>query len=163
MVATHLPNKSAGFSVLEIMMATSVMVVGLLAVASATTTTQMMRKRTIDEDKIFRGMIARLETCRGELFRDTDFQDDVSEQIAADGTYEGAFILDLDGDGEQDVSASAGDSDTPVFAVTIRAPDPPGDPNVLLEVTVNASWYGVGGIRTRTVQGLVGNRTGFGD
>lgn len=144
------------------MMATSVMVIGLLAVASATTTTQMMRKRTIDEDKVFRGMVARLETCRGELFRDTDFQDEVSDQVAVDGTYQGQFLLDLDGDGEQDVSASPGDSDTPVFAVTITAPDPPGNPNVLLEVTVTATWYGVGGMRTRTIQGLVGNRTGYG-
>lgn len=155
-------SKVRGFSVLEVMMATTVMVIGLLAVASATTTTQMMRKRTIDEDKVFRGMTARLETCRGELFRDTDFQDAVTAQLAADGEYEGEFSLDLNGDGEQDVSAAAGDSDTPIFTVTITAPDPPNDPNVLLQVTVQANWFGVGGARTRTVSGLVGNRTGFG-
>ena len=39
-------RRAAGFSVVEAMVATSVMVIGLLAIASATTSTQLLRKRS---------------------------------------------------------------------------------------------------------------------
>jgi Prokaryotic N-terminal methylation motif len=160
-IVMHQPHRNTGFSVVEVMVATTILVVGLLAVASSTITTQMIRKRSLDEDTVFRGMTACLEQCRGDLYRDTEFHDAVQAALAGGDEYQGNFILDLNGDGEQDVSQTAGDQDTPVLTVNVVAAEPTDDPNVLVEVTISATWYGVGGQRTRTIRGFVANRTGY--
>ena len=74
----------------------------------------------------------------------------------------GVRQLDADGDGTQDVSFAAGDKATPIMTVTVTAPNPPDDPTILLNVRVDASWYGVGGTRTANIESFVSNRTGYG-
>jgi hypothetical protein len=155
-------HRAAGFSVVEALIASSVLVIGLLAVASATTSTQLLRKRSLDEEAVFRGMVSRLEQARGELFSPTPFHDAVAAAVAGGGTFEQGVILDNDQDGDQDVPFAAGDSVTPVMRLRVTAPATPGDPSLLLEVEVTATWYGVGGQRTRNASTLVANRSGFG-
>ena len=155
-------RRAAGFSVVEAMVATSVMVIGLLAVASATTSTQLLRKRSLDEDAVFRGIVSRIEQARGELFAETAFHDQVAAAIPAGGEYEQGMPLDNDGDGTQDVPFEPGDSATPVLTLRITAPDPPSDPARLLMIEVSASWWSLGGKRSRAMSVLVANRTGYG-
>ena len=155
--------RNAGFSFIEVMITTAVVVIGLLAVASSTATTSLLRKQGIQEDTVFYGLSSRMEWVRGQLFANTPLQNGVEQSLAAGPSHVETFQLDVDGDGTQDVSFTAGDQNTPVISVTIEVPDPPGDPNVLLQATVTANWYGAGGNNTRSISSLIANRTGYGD
>jgi len=152
-----------GFSLIEVMVSMTMLVVGLMALASAASTTSLLRKRNLQEDLVFQGLVDRLEWVRGELFADTPFYDNVQAALVAGGSYQQAFRLDTDGDGVQDLSFVAGDQATPILNVTVEAPAAPADPGDVLVVQVGASWYGVGGDRTNSISSLVANRSGYGD
>ena len=156
-------NRKGGFSLIEVMVSMTMIVVGLMALASASSTTSLLRKRNLEEDRVFQGMVDQLEWVRGELFADTPFYDNVRAAMAAGQPHQQGFRLDSDGDGIQDLSFSAGDQATPVLNVTVQAPIAPADSDDLLVVQIDAQWYGIGGNRTRTLGCLVANRSGFGN
>jgi len=140
-----------------------ILIVGLLAVASATTSTSLLRKRGIQEDAVFNAMLGQMNWVRGELYSDSDFHAATMDGLATGAEYSQSFLLDADGDGQQDMSATAGDNQTPILQVTVSAADGVDDSSVAVQVDVNASWYGVSGVRTRTLGALIANRRGYDD
>lgn len=152
---------AAGFSLLEVMIATVFLVVGLMAVVGTATTQSLLRKRGIEEDRVFAGMVSRMEWIRGELFSDSALYDQVAAATAGGGTLETTFALDEDGDGVQDVSAAAGDDETPVLSVAVSAAPPYFNSERLLQVVLTANWYGASGNRTLSLETLVSNRSGY--
>lgn len=154
--------RTTGFSFVEVMASITILVIGLLSVMASTTTQSLLQRRAREQEQVFAGIVARLEWARSSLFRDSDFQDAVEAGLAAGPQYTTSFPLDLDLDGAQDLPFAPNDSETDVLSVVVTAPDPPADGNVLLQVTVTARWYGVGGQRTWSDSVLVANRTGYG-
>lgn len=153
----------SGFSLVEVMVTMTVLVVGLLAVASAATSTSLLRKRGMEETAVVSAMVGRLEWVRGELYSDSDLHAAAIESLALGEPYTQLFTIDTDGDGVQDLSAAPDDNETPILRVTVRETDAGLDPSIMVQVDVDATWYGVGGTRTRTVSSLVANRRGYGD
>jgi hypothetical protein len=144
------------------MVSATILVVGLLALTSASTTTSLLRKRGVQEDMVFEGLMDRLEWVRGELYTDGAFHQQAVGALASAGQFAASFPLDNDGDGIQDLSFAAGDKTTPIIQVAIAVPDPPGDADVMLQVVVTATWYGIGGNRSRSLSTFVANRVGYG-
>lgn len=155
-------SREEGFSLVEVMVSATIIVVGLLAVASASTTSALLRKRGAQEDLVFNGMTARLEWVRGELFTASAFHQNAFESLDAGLNYMVSFPLDNDGDGAQDLSFAPGDAVTPIIQVTVAAPGAPASADDIVQVVVRASWYGVGGNRTANLTSFVANRGGFG-
>ncbi|MBI4882181.1 MAG: type II secretion system protein [Planctomycetes bacterium] len=154
--------RGRGFSLIEVMVSTSVVVIGLLALASASTTTSLLRKRGIQEDIVFEGLMSRLEWVRGELYTASAFQAAVEASLAGGGAHVASYLLDNDNDGIQDLSFAAGDQATPVIQVTVSPPDAPADSSDIVQVLVSATWYGVGGARSTSISSFVANRSGYG-
>lgn len=152
--------RGKGFSLVEVMLATVSLVVGLLSVVGTTTTTSMLRKRGIEEDRIFTGLVNRAEWVRGQLFADTALQNQCDEGIGG-GEVVVTFMLDDDANGIQDLPAAPGDIATPVISCSIQPAEPFDDALRLVRVRLTASWYGVGGQRTMSIECLVGNRNGY--
>ena len=153
----------SGFSLVEVMVAITVMIVGLMAVTAATTTSAMMRKRATEEQTIFTAMQSQLESIQADLFTVSDLQTQIDNQegaLAGGQPFTLSFNVDTNGDGNQDMLFAKDDKETPIVGVTITAPT--GQPSVLLRVDVAANWYGVGGDRNMTMSTLVGNRRGYG-
>ncbi len=159
---TRPARQTGGFSLVEVMIASTILVFGLMALAGATTSTQLLRKRALDEDQVFRGLVSQLERARSDLFSNTAFYTAVKAAIAAGGKFQQGYILDGNGDGIQDVSSAPGNKNTPVLTVDITVPPSPGDATKVLFVQVTAKWYGAGAQRTRTVSETVANRSGYG-
>lgn len=154
--------RNRGFSLVEVMLVATMLVMGLLAVISATTTESMVHRRSIQEGQVFEAMTRRAEWVRGELFRSTALQTAVTEALTGGNPYTAQYIVDADNDGTQDLSRTPGDRNTPILTVVITAPAPTNDRKKLLEVDVSASWYGIGGQRTASISTLVANRNGYG-
>lgn len=137
------------------------LVIGLLAVVSATTTTALIRKKAMEEEAIFAGMQGRLDWARSQLYSDTPFHNAAMASLAVGPDHVQSDVLDADQDGVQDLSYAIGDAVTPILSLTVTSPIDPGDPTILVQVDVSATWYGVSGNRTKTLGMLVSNREGY--
>lgn len=154
-------TRQRGTSLVEAMVTGSVLVVGLMAVAGATSVSSLLRQRGQQQQMVFGAMESRLEQIRGELFQPTALQTDVSKDIVKSGSCTKTYTIDANGDGIQDLSFAAGDQKTPILTVKFSAANPPNDATELIQVDITAQWYGVGGKHSSTLQSLVANRTGF--
>ncbi|MFG0318854.1 MAG: prepilin-type N-terminal cleavage/methylation domain-containing protein [Planctomycetota bacterium JB042] len=155
-------TRASGFSLVEVMITMTVAVVGLLAVASATTSTSLLRKRGAEEGAVFAAMVGRLEWVRSQLYSDSAFHDASMTAIAAGEAHVQPFLVDADGDGIQDLSGTKEMAATPILEVTVTE-DGAHDPDDLVRVSLTATWYGIGGVRTRNLDAFVANRRGFDD
>ena len=127
-------SDESGFTLIELAVAIVLLVVGLLALAHVALTIQSM-KRADDERAMAAG--AMLEQLR--WIETTPFGD-VAKSF--DGH---AFDVVLPGEGTPCLRPVPGDTDGRVGLVTVVAPDPPKDPNELLEATVRLDWDGAFG------------------
>ena len=155
-------SRSSGFNLVEVMIATVSLVVGLLSVVGTTTTTSMLRKRGVEEDRVFQGLVSRAEWIRGQLYSDTPLQNQCDDTLTGAGTQLTVnYIMDENGDGQQDFPSSPGDNATPIVTCVIEPAAPFNNASRLVQVTLTASWYGVSGQRTNSIDCLIGNRSGY--
>ncbi len=153
-------SRISGFSLVEVMITMSVVVVGLLAVATAAHSTSLLRKRGAEEGAVFAAMVGRLEWVRSQLYSDSAFHDASMAALAAGGAHVQSFLVDADGDGIQDLGGTKQNAAAPILEVTV-AEDGTHDRDDLVRVSIAATWYGVGGVRTRSLDAVVANRRGY--
>ncbi len=159
---TSVDRHRRGFSLVEVMVTMVVMVVSLVAVTSATTSATLIRKRGQEESAVLSGMVSRLDWARGQLYSASGFHDGAMEALdAGQEEYTESFILDADGNGEQDLCFAAGEPDAPILRVSVRRMSDAVAPMDAVRVSVDATWYGVGGNRNRSESMLVANRLGY--
>jgi prepilin-type N-terminal cleavage/methylation domain-containing protein len=120
-----------GFTLVELAVATVILVVGVLTLAHVALTIRAMH-RADDE----RAMAATALLDQLHAVETTPFGDVVA-------TFDGhGFDVVLPGEVSPALRALAGDPDGRAGLVTVTAPDPPKDPTELLEVTVRLDWDG---------------------
>jgi prepilin-type N-terminal cleavage/methylation domain-containing protein len=123
-----------GFTLVELAVATVLLVVGILALAHVALTIQQM-KRADDE----RAMAASVLLDQLRSIETTPFGDVVAN-------FDGhAFDVVLPGETNVALRAVPGDTDGRVGLVSVIAPTPPNDPTELLEATVRLDWDGAFG------------------
>lgn len=123
-----------GFTLVELAVATVLLVAGILALAHVALTIQSM-KRADDE----RAMASSALLDQLRAIETTPFGDVVKN-------FNGqAFDVVLPGETTPCLRAIPGDTDGRVGLVTVTAPDPPNDPTELLEAAVRLDWDGAFG------------------
>jgi prepilin-type N-terminal cleavage/methylation domain-containing protein len=125
-----------GFTLVELAVATVLLVVGVLALAHVALTIRAMRR---DDDERAMATSALLDQLR--TIETTPFADVVTK---FDGT---GFDVTLPGALSPALKALPGDADGMAGLVTVSAPNPPADPTSLLEATVRLDWEGSNGPR----------------
>ena len=120
-----------GFTLVELAVATVILVVGVLTLAHVALTIRAMH-RADDE----RAMAATALLDQLHAVETTPFGN-----VAANFDGHG-FDVVLPGEASPALRALPGDPDGKAGLVTVTAPDPPKDPAELLEVTVRLDWDG---------------------
>lgn len=121
----------SGFTLVELAVATVLLVVGILALAHVALTVRQM-KRADDE----RAMAASALLDQVHAIETTPFGDLVKN-------FDGhAFDVILAGEATPALRAIPGDTDGRVGLISVVAPTPPNDPTELLEATVRLDWDG---------------------
>jgi hypothetical protein len=127
-------RSESGFTLVELAVATVLLVAGVLALAHVALTIQAM-KRADDE----RAMAATALLDQLRAIETTPFGD-VAKNF--DGH---AFDVVLPGEANACLRPIPGDVDGRVGLVTVTTPDPPNDPTELLEAAVRLDWDGAFG------------------
>ena len=121
----------SGFTLVELAVATVLLVAGILALAHVALTVRQM-KRADDE----RAMAAAALLDQIHAIETTPFGDLVKN-------FDGhAFDVVLPGEATPALRAIPGDTDGRVGLISVAAPTPPNDPTELLEATVRLDWDG---------------------
>lgn len=126
-----------GFTLVEVILSTGVLVVGVVALAAGVTSLSQLRRTTTETQRAVTAARTRLEQLRGE---------DFSTLVTNYGVPVG-FAVDLDGDGYPDLDPVAGAAEAGSIEVQVVTDVPASAVGQLLRGVATVRWRGVGGDR----------------